>query len=221
MSSSKASKPAATARPVNWLAAAEAVGMFALIMAYIWWLRFGYPYAWVPMLLLMFASHVWRRESLAKLGFTWSLPARSLVRLAALLVLLALALLILGLALQSIRTVTFEGAFLSFLLYCLWGLFQQYILNGYFVKRFSDFLPRHPYAVPLLAAAFFSLAHLPNWFLMIATAAGGYVCARIYLRYRNLYFLGLAHGVVGFLLYLVVPDTLSHHMYVGPKWFSM
>ena len=45
--------------------------------------------------------------------------------------------------------------------------------------------------------------------------------SRIYLRYRNLYFLGMAHGVVGFLLYLVVPDTISHHLSVGPKWFSM
>jgi len=206
---------------MNWLAGAEAAGMFALIMAYIWWLRFRYPYAWVPMLLLMFASHVWRGESLATLGFRRRLPVGALARLAAFVASVALALLILGLGFHSIRTVTFEGAFLSFLLYCLWGLFQQYILNGYFVNRFSDFLPGHPHAVPLLAAAFFSLAHLPNWFLMIATAAGGYACARIYLQYRNLYFLGMAHGVVGFLLYLVVPDTISHHMYVGPKWFSM
>ena len=215
------SEPAADAvRAVNWLAGAEAAGMFVLIMAYIWWLRFRYPYAWVPMLLLMFASHVWRGETLATLGFKWCLPARALARLATFLALLALALLVLGLAFHSIRTVTFAGAFLSFLMYCVWGLFQQYILNAYFVNRFSDFLPGRPHAIPLLAAAFFSLAHLPNWFLMLATAAGGYLCARIFLRYCNLYFLGLAHGVVGFLLYLVVPDTISHHLSVGPKWFS-
>ena len=219
MSSSEAA--AKTPRPVNWLAGAEAVGMFALIMAYIWWLRFRYPYAWIPMLLLMFASHMWRGETLATLGFTRRLPARALARLSTILAALALALLTLGLSLHSIRTVTLAGAFLSFLLYCLWGLFQQYLLNAYFVNRFSDFLPGRARAVPLLAAALFSLAHLPNWFLMLVTAAGGYVCARIYLRYRNLYFLGTAHGVIGFLLYLVVPDTISHHLYVGPKWFSM
>jgi len=195
--------------------------MFALIMAYIWWLRFPYPYSWLPMLLLMFASHVWRVETLATLGFKRRLAARDLARLSAFLVLLAMALLVFGMALRSIRAVSLQGAFLSLLLYCLWGLFQQYILNGYFVNRFADFLPGHPHAVPLLAAACFSLAHLPNWFLMLATAAGGYVCARIYLQYRNLYFLGLAHGVVGFFLSFVVPDTISHHMYVGPKWFSM
>ena len=194
--------------------------MLALIMAYIWWLRFRYPYAWVPMLLLMFASHVRRHETLVALGFNWRLPPHALARLSAALAVLALALLALGLSLHSIRTVTLEGAFFSFLLYCLWGLFQQYLLNGYFVNRFSEFLPGHPHAVPRLAAVFFCLAHLPNWFLMLATAAGGYVCARLYLRFHNLYFLGLAHGVVGFLLYLIVPDTVSHHLYVGPKWFS-
>ena len=66
----------------------------------------------------------------------------------------------------------------------------------------------------------FSLAHLPNWFLMIVSLAGGYVCAAIYRKYRNLYFLGVAHGVIGCMIYLVAPDTLSHHLYVGPKWFS-
>ena len=216
------SEPASeTAPPVNWLAGAEAAVMFALIVAYIWWLRFRYPYAWVPMLLLILAAHLYRRETPARLGFKWSHPAHGLARLSAYLALVALALLGLGMGFHSIRAVTFQGALLSFLMYCLWGLFQQYILNGYFVNRFSDFLPGHPHAIPLLAAVFFSLAHLPNWFLMLATAAGGYVCARIYLQYRNLYFLGLAHGVVGFFLYFVVPDTISHHMYVGPKWFSM
>jgi hypothetical protein len=215
------SEPACeTARSVNWLAGAEAAGMFVLIMAYIWWLRFRYPYAWVPMLLLIFALHQYRGETFATLGFKRGHPAHALARLSAYLAVLAFTLLILGFGFGSIRAVPFEGAFLSLLLYCLWGLFQQYILNGYFVNRFSDFLPGHPQAIPLLAAAFFSLAHLPNWFLMIATA-GGYVCARIYLRYHNLYFLGMAHGVIGFLLYLVVPDTISHHMYLGPKWFPL
>jgi len=217
MSSSEA--PSATPRPMNWLAGAEAAGMFILIMAYIWWLRFRYPYAWVPMLLLMFVAHVCHRETPATLGFKWSHPAHPPARLSGFLALVALALLTLGMGFRSIRTVPLQGAVLSFLMYCLWGLFQQYILNGYFVNRLSDFLPGHLHAIPLLAAALFSLAHLPNWFLMISTAAGGYVCARIYLRYRNLYFLGMAHGVVGFLLYLVVPDSISHHLSVGPKWF--
>ena len=218
MSSSKTA--IGRSRPLNWLAGAEAAGMFVLIMAYIWWLRFRYPYAWIPMLLLIFATHLYHRETLEFLGLKWKLPSRALLRPSMFLALLASALVILGMASRSIRAVTLQGAFFSFLMYCAWGLFQQYLLNGYFVNRVSDFLAGRPHAVPLWAAALFSLAHLPNWFLMLATAAGGYLCARIYLRYRQLYFLGTAHAVVGFLLYLVVPDTISHHLYVGPKWFS-
>lgn len=93
--------------------------MFVLIMAYIWWLRFRYPYAWVPMLLLIFASHQHRGETFATLGFKWSHPARALGRLSACLALVALTLLVLGIGFGSIREVPMQGAFLSLLLYCL------------------------------------------------------------------------------------------------------
>jgi hypothetical protein len=51
---------------------------------------------------------------------------------------------------------------------------------------------------------------------MAVTLLGGYASTQLYRRYRNLYFLGLAHGVLGFVLYLVVPDSISHHLNVGP-----
>jgi membrane protease YdiL (CAAX protease family) len=132
-----------------------------------------------------------------------------------------LVLLAIGMIFHTIREVSWQLAAESFVLYCFWGLFQQYVLNGYFVNRFSEFLPRRRHAVPALAGVCFSLAHTPNWFLMAIALAGGYLCARIYLKYRNLYLLGLAHGVVGFMIYLVAPDSISHHLYVGPKWYSM
>jgi hypothetical protein len=204
---------------VNWPAGIEPGVAFAMIVLYIWWLRFRYPYAWIAILALIVASHVRKRESLRKLGFEWNMP-RDSTRLWMVLGLIAVVMLAIGLMLHTIRQVSWQGACLSLLLYCIWGLVQQYLLNGYFVNRFSDFLPRHTHAVPILAAICFSLVHLPNWFLIIVTLAGGYVCARVYLHNRNLYFLGLAHGVIGFLIYLAVPDSISHHLYVGPKWFS-
>jgi hypothetical protein len=48
----------------------------------------------------------------------------------------------------------------------------------------------------------------------------GYASARIYHRYRNLYFLGMAHAAVGFLLFLLIPDSISRHLNVGPAWFK-
>ncbi|MCU1274751.1 MAG: hypothetical protein JWO48_2182 [Bryobacterales bacterium] len=206
---------------VNWLAGCEVFLVFSLIMVYIWWLRFRYPYSWIAIFAVVIASHLYHRETFAKLGFQWTGMRRTFVELSIPLGALALALLALGIVFRTVRDVTWQSAILSFALYCAWGLFQQYLLNGYFVNRIDDFLAGRKHAVPVLAAVFFSLAHLPNWLLMLVTLAGGYVCARIFLKHRNLYFLGVAHGVVGFLIYLVVPDTISHHLYVGPKWFSM
>jgi membrane protease YdiL (CAAX protease family) len=99
-----------------------------------------------------------------------------------------------------------------------WGTFQQYLLNGYFLNRLLVAMPGRPAAVA--SAALFSGAHLPNWFLMAVTLLTGYVCARIYMRYKNLYFLGIAHATVGFLLLLVVPDSVTRHLVVGPGWFG-
>jgi Kef-type K+ transport system membrane component KefB len=204
---------------VQWRAGAEAALVFSLILIYIWWLRFRLPYSWILILGLVITSHVIRGETLGRLGFRW--VRNGSARLALAVATIAMALVAIGLIFHTIRDVSWQGAVSSLVLYCLWGLFQQYVLNGYFVNRFSEFLPRRPQAVAALAGLCFSLAHTPNWFLMAIALAGGTLCAKIYLKYRNLYFLGMAHGVVGFLIYLVAPDSISHHLYVGPKWFSV
>ena len=112
---------------------------------------------------------------------------------------------------------TLDKGMLCFLAYCPWGLFQQYLLNGYFANRLLAVASAR--RVPLIAAALFSGTHLPNWFLMLVTFALGYCSTKIYLKYRNMYFLGLAHGTIGTLLFVVVPDSISHHLTVGPGFF--
>jgi hypothetical protein len=208
-------------RDSDWRAGAEAAVIFSLILAYIWRLRFSHPYSWVPILLLVLISHLYHGETREMLGLRWTSAPRGFRELSATLALIAFAFLAIGLIFHTIRDVSWRVALSGFLLYCIWGLFQQYVLNGFFVNRFAALLPHSSRAVPVVAGVMFSLAHTPNWFLMIISLAGGYACAIVYRKYRNLYFLGLAHGVVGFLIYLVAPDTISHHLYVGPKWFSM
>lgn len=73
--------------------------------------------------------------------------------------------------------------------------------------------------VPLIAATLFAGTHLPNWFLMLVTFAAGYCSTKIYMKYRNMYFLGLAHGLIGTVLFVVIPDSISHHLTVGPGFF--
>ncbi|MFB3829637.1 MAG: type II CAAX prenyl endopeptidase Rce1 family protein [Bryobacteraceae bacterium] len=203
--------------PPQWIAAAEPFAVFALIMAYIWRLRAAAPFSWTGILALILISHACRGERARDLGFRWSNFGAAAAEAAPMLLWISLVLLGAGMLARSLRPIGFETGLLSFAAYCPWGLLQQYLLNGYFVNRLSAAWPRR--RVPLVAAALFSGAHLPNWFLMLATFAGGYACARLYLKHRNLYFLGLAHAVTGFLLFLAAPDSISRHLNVGPGWF--
>ena len=69
------------------------------------------------------------------------------------------------------------------------------------------------------AALLFCAAHAPNPFLMAVTLPLGWCATLLYRRTHNLYLLGIAHAVIGLLLFLVVPDSISHHLRVGPGWF--
>jgi membrane protease YdiL (CAAX protease family) len=123
-----------------------------------------------------------------------------------------------GFAFGSIRSGGFPLAVESFAAYLPWGLFQQYLMNGYFLKRFEMALSgRH---AAILTAGLFGAVHSPNWFLMLVTPVAAAGAIWVYRKYGNLYFLGLAHAAIGFTLFMVVPDSVSHHLRVGPGWFN-
>lgn len=206
---------AATGRKIAVL---EPIALCGLILAYMWSWRFRYPAAWVPILALPLISHWWRGESAAGLGFRLRGLADCLRRFAPGLGFLALALLAGGLLAGSIRLIGLDRAAMAWVIYMPWGLLQQYLLNGFCLARLRTALPERGAA--LVAAALFSAVHAPNWFLMPVTLVAGYAAARLYSRCRNLYLLGLAHATIGVALFLVVPDSVSHHMAVGPGWFT-
>lgn len=199
------------------LAILEPVSIFAMIMAYIWELRYSSRWLWLAILGMVLISHGIHGERAGQLGFNRNNFRRLLREYAPALVFLALIMMAGGMVLQTTRRIGFEAAFLAWLAYLPWGLFQQYLLNGYFLNRLAGSLS--PQAAPLTAAALFAGAHLPNWFLMFVTFFAGYFCARIYRQHKNLYFLAIAHATIGFLLFMVVPDSITHHLTVGPGWF--
>lgn len=199
------------------LAILEPLSVFAMIMAYIWELRFSNRWLWLAILALVLISHLLHGERPGELGFNGHNLRRLVREFAPALALLALFLIAAGLLLGTTRRIGFESAFYAWLAYLPWGIFQQYMLNGYFLNRLTRSLSNE--AAPLTAAALFSGAHLPNWFLMAVTFLAGYWCARMYRKHKNLYVLGIAHATIGFLLFLVVPDSISHHLRVGPGWF--
>ena len=163
-------------------------------------------------------SHVLRHENAGALGFQTSNLRKSCLRLAPLLTLFTLAAVAAGFTFGTIRPVGIDDALGGLALYLPWGLLQQYILNGYFYNRMEALTT--PSRSSLIAAGLFAAVHSPNWFLMGFTLMAGYGATVVYRKYRNLYVLGIAHAVIGLLLFLVVPDSISHHLRVGPGWFA-
>jgi len=98
--------------------------------------------------------------------------------------------------------------------YLLWAFEQQFILQDYFLLRLLRILPKES-AAAITAAVLFSAAHLPNLVLMMATLVWGIVACFLFLGYRNLYALGLVHGILGLCVAISVPNAVTHHMTVG------
>jgi membrane protease YdiL (CAAX protease family) len=195
----------------------EPLLVFSLIIAYIWKLRFTHPASWIVVPILMLLSHLLRRESPRALGFDWRNWRNGLKQVAAALIAITLLLLSAGVLFRTFRQISFSDALLALAAYLPWGLVQQYALNGYLLNRFHAMFSSSTSS--LLAALLFSVAHTPNLFLMAVTFLLGWCATLVYLRTRNLYLLGFAHAIIGLLLFLVVPDAVSHHLRVGPGWF--
>ncbi len=98
--------------------------------------------------------------------------------------------------------------------YLLWAVVQQFIQQTFFLTRFEQ-LTQSGLRASLIAAGLFGVAHLPNPVLTPVTLVGGWLMSELYLRYRTVLPLGIAHGLVGIALAVSVPDSLQHHMRVG------
>jgi membrane protease YdiL (CAAX protease family) len=196
------------------LAAVEPAALFAFIMGYIWIWRAHHPYLWIAILACLLLSHAVHRENALELGFGRASLSECAHHFAPLLTVLALSMLAGGLLLNTTRRMAADQAFLALFAYLPWGVLQQYMLNGYFLNRFDRALS--PRASAWLTAVLFGVVHTPNWFLMAVALAGGWCATKVYRRHRNLYFLGIAHATIGFLLFVTVPDSISHHLDIGP-----
>jgi hypothetical protein len=206
----------------RWWSLVEALGAFALILLYIWRLRAIYAGLWLPILALILGSHWIHREGPVRLGFGWAELRRCGPAVFPWLLNLAMGLWGLGVVCGTVRPATLPGVVWGLCAYGLWGMFQQYLLNGYFVNRLAGFCGwQQEHLVCLAAGVLFASAHAPNWFLMSVTLPAGYFCARMFMRYRSVLALGLAHGVLGYLLSMVIPEEISAHLVVGPRYWSL
>jgi hypothetical protein len=98
--------------------------------------------------------------------------------------------------------------------YTVWALMQQFILQVYVLVRFLRVGLRRAPAIAL-ATVMFAIAHIPNPVLAPITLVWGAISCVVFLRYRNLYPLALAHGILGMGLAVCIPNAVHHHMRVG------
>jgi membrane protease YdiL (CAAX protease family) len=153
-----------------------------------------------------------RRPTLNDLGLTRRGLARSLWILPAAL-LLALASVFVAKQIGTLHPL-YKADLKHVTGYVLWTLYQQFLLNAYFMPRLTRLLPSENAAIGA-TAVLFALAHLPNLPLTASTLLWGAISCALFRRYHNLYALGLAQGLLGLCFAICVPDSINHHLRVG------
>jgi len=84
--------------------------------------------------------------------------------------------------------------------YPLWGWIQQLLVLGIAVGNLERFGAPPPVVV-LVGGVGFAVVHVPDWPLCGATLLLGLCCCVLFLRWRNLWPLGVLHGWLGALFY--------------------
>jgi len=108
----------------------------------------------------------------------------------------------------------YKGDFAHISGYVLWTIYQQFLLQDNFMDRLLRLVSNDAAAITL-AGALFAAAHLPNLVLTMATLVWGIVSCALFRRYRNLWAIGLAQGLLGLCFAICIPDALHHHLRVG------
>lgn len=188
---------------------------YALILVVLWtpmpWQR---PLFWMAAVFLL-ATSIQPGENWRGLGFSTENLLRSSFIAVAALAAAALA------TVAARHAGTFHAphtvrAFLHrYAGYTIWSFAQQFLLQSFFLLRFRRLLPgRTPLAV-LLAAAIFAAAHIPSPILTVFTLLWGLIACAIFVRFRNLYPLSVAHAILGITVAICLPGPVTHNMRVG------
>ncbi|MEP6635263.1 MAG: CPBP family intramembrane glutamic endopeptidase [Acidobacteriota bacterium] len=170
----------------------------------------------------MLWSHRLRGESARDVGFRLDNFVAAARVLALPMILGSALLVIVGYTIGSLNFLKWRGG-QSVLgmpaLGILWGLVQQYALQG-FINRRAQIIWGKGVRSILFVALLFAAFHLPNPGLMVATFVGGVIWAAVYQRAPNLLALALSHGILTWVLISSVPASLLNGLRVGYKYIG-
>ena len=187
---------------------------YLLVLVVIWtprpWQRLSYAVAATFLVAVLWIA----RPGWKAMGFQTTNFLRSLWIVGVSLCAAAIAVLVA----RRMNTLLWPGGPLPFihryLGYALGACIQQFLLQNFFLPRLLR-LTRVPEAAVVAAAVLFSLAHLPNPILTVITLFWGAAACALFLRYRNLYTLAIAHTILGAAIAMTVPGPVIHNMRVG------
>ncbi len=196
----------------------ELAGVFTLILLALWT---PHParsiVGWLALLWIVVAT-LRSRPSAAELGLRLAGARQSLWVPGVALILAAIATWI-SWNMRTLHAVLHGfPAWAGFSTYIFWTLLQQFILQDFFLRRLLRLLPTKTAAI-VTAGLMFAAAHVPNPLLMVLTLVWGVAACGLFLRYRNLFTLALAHALLGVSLAITVPNSIHHQMRVGLSYF--
>jgi hypothetical protein len=187
---------------------------YALILIVIWT-----PRPWQKIIYFVAAAFIILATSISfpgakPMGLRPKNVVRSIWIVAAALLAAAISIAIAG-KMQTLHGPTSPSMFIRrYAGYILFACVQQALLQDFFLLRFLRIV-RSPQAAAAAAAGIFSLAHLPNPILTLVTFVWGLMACLLFLRYRNLYVLAVAHAILGVTLAMSIPGPVIRNMRVG------
>jgi membrane protease YdiL (CAAX protease family) len=192
----------------------ELAAAYGLILLVIWTPRPWQRILWWVAAAAIVAIASTSFEGLHAMGLRRENFLRSLW-VACLALLVSAAAVVLAVSLRTLHVPATPLLFIeTYVGYILWTFVQQLLLQCFFLARMLRLLPSAKLAA-VVAAVIFAAAHLPNPILVPVTLLWGLAACLLFLRYRNLYTLALAHAVLGVTLAITVPGPVVHNMRVG------
>jgi len=192
--------------------------VFAAMLVYIWRVRDAAPEAALLIALPIVHSFLADRIGLGELGLLPSSFRSGAFATFSLVLPFVALLFVVGAFVRPFGEDAFGRAVASFIVYLPWAFLQQVVLNGYFANHIHAAMGRRTLFTTLLSGILFGILHAPNPLMMLVTSTNSVVGVWLFLRYRNIYWLALAHALVGVTIREFLPFEWHHDLDIGPDF---